>query len=70
MTTLIFLLTVAAVAGGILAAETRGEGGGRSSRSVVGLVDWISSGNWPAKIGAALLIVGVGALIRFALQNL
>jgi uncharacterized membrane protein len=69
VTTLIFLLTVAAVVGAILAAETRADGG-RSNRSVVGLVDWISSGNWPAKIGAALLIVGVGALIRFALQNL
>ena len=69
MTTLIFLLTVAAVAGAILAAETRADGG-RSNRAVVGLIDWLSSGNWPAKIGAGLLIVGVGALIRFALQNL
>ena len=38
--------------------------GGRS-----GLLTWIASGNWPAKIGGALMVVGVGALLRYAAIN-
>jgi hypothetical protein len=69
VTTLLFLLTIAAVAGVILAAESRTDGD-RPSRVAFGLLGWLTSGNWPAKMGAALLIVGVGALLRFALKNL
>lgn len=32
-----------------------------------GLLSWLVSGNWPAKVGAGLLIIGVGALIRYFL---
>lgn len=32
-----------------------------------GLFTWLVSGNWPAKVGAGLLIVGIGALIRYFL---
>lgn len=32
-----------------------------------GLLTWLVSGNWPAKVGAGLLIIGVGALIRYFL---
>lgn len=35
-----------------------------------GLLTWITSGNWPAKVGAGLLIVGIGALLRYALINI
>jgi hypothetical protein len=69
VTTLLFLLTIAAVAGSILAAESRTDLE-RPSRAAFGLLTWLTSGNWPAKIGAGLLVVGVGALLRFALQNL
>jgi hypothetical protein len=34
-----------------------------------GLLTWLISGNWPAKVGAGLLILGVGALIRYFLLN-
>src|SRR4051794_6322681 len=34
-----------------------------------GLWTWLISGNWPAKVGAGLVIVGVGALLRYALLN-
>lgn len=32
-----------------------------------GLFGWLSSGNWPAKVGAILLVIGIGALLRYAL---
>jgi uncharacterized membrane protein len=35
-----------------------------------GLLTWLVSGNWPAKVGAALVIVGVGALLRYAFANI
>lgn len=70
MTTLLFLLTIGAVAGAIMAAESRGGEYERPSRVAFGLLTWLTSGNWPAKIGAGLLVVGVGALLRFALKNL
>ncbi len=36
----------------------------------MGLFAWITSGNWPAKVGAGLLILGIGALIRYALIHI
>ena len=36
----------------------------------MGLWSWISSGNWPAKVGAGLLILGIGALLRYALIHI
>ncbi len=35
-----------------------------------GLLTWLISGNWPAKVGAGLVIVGVGALLRYAFANI
>ena len=35
-----------------------------------GLFTWLISGNWPAKVGAALIIIGVGALLRYAFANI
>jgi uncharacterized membrane protein len=35
-----------------------------------GLFTWLVSGNWPAKVGAGLLIMGIGALLRYAMINI
>src|SRR4029079_816900 len=63
MVALIFLLVIAAVFASILALEGGDE---HFERRPAGLLTWIASGNWPAKIGGALIIIGVGALLRFA----
>lgn len=68
MMTLVFLLAIAAILGGVLAIEGA-TGDGAVLRRPTGLLTWITSGNWPAKIGAGLLIVGVGALLRYAAIN-
>jgi uncharacterized membrane protein len=66
MVALVFLLVIAAVFAAILALEG---GDARLERRPAGLLTWIASGNWPAKIGGALMIVGVGALLRYAAIN-
>src|SRR5687767_15489237 len=66
MVALIFLSVIAAVFVAVVALE----GGDPSlERRPRGLLTWIASGNWPAKIGGALMIVGVGALLRYAAIN-
>jgi uncharacterized membrane protein len=65
MTTLAFLALLAVIFAVILAIEADGEHGARLQRPA-GLLTWLSRGNWPAKIGAALLIIGIGALLRYA----
>lgn len=34
-----------------------------------GLLRWLVSGNWPAKVGGALLVIGSGALLRYLMLN-
>lgn len=68
MTTLAFLLTIAALFGAVLAYESHRAGEAALGRPL-GLIGWLTGGNWPAKIGAGLVIVGVGALLRYALIN-
>jgi uncharacterized membrane protein len=63
MVALIFLLVIATVFAAVLALEGGDE---RLARRPVSLLTWIASGNWPAKIGGGLMIVGVGALLRYA----
>jgi uncharacterized membrane protein len=66
MVALIFLSVIAAVFVSVVALE----GGDPSlERRPRGLLTWIASGNWPAKIGGALVVVGVGALLRYAAIN-
>lgn len=65
MTTLAFLGAVAAIVVLILVLEVDARSQLRIHRPT-GLFTWITSGNWPAKIGGALIIVGVGALLRYA----
>jgi uncharacterized membrane protein len=69
MSALIFLLAVAAIFGTVLAAEARAAGDASAARPL-GLIGWLTGGNWPAKIGGGLLLVGLGALLRYALLNL
>jgi hypothetical protein len=66
MIALIFLSVIAAVFVAVVALEG---GDATVERRPHGLLTWISSGNWPAKIGAALMVVGVGALLRYAAIN-
>jgi uncharacterized membrane protein len=66
MVALIFLLVIAVVFASILALEG---GDQHFERRPAGLLTWIVSGNWPAKIGGGLMIVGVGALLRYAAIN-
>ncbi len=66
MVALIFLAVIAVVFTAVAALE-----GGDSAfeRRPKGLLTWIASGNWPAKIGGGLMVVGVGALLRYAAIN-
>ena len=66
MVALIFLLVITSVFGAILVLESIDD---RLERRPAGLLTWITSGNWPAKVGGALMIVGVGALLRYAAIN-
>src|SRR6186713_2295767 len=66
MVALVFLLVISAVFATVLALEG---GDARLARRPAGLLSWIASGNWPAKTGGALMIVGVGALLRYAAIN-
>ena len=61
MTTLVFLLALAGIAGTIFWME--GDAETRALRP--GLLTWAVSGNWPAKIGAVLVMLGTGALLRY-----
>jgi uncharacterized membrane protein len=61
MTTLVFLLALAGIAGTIFWMEGHAET--RALRP--GLLTWAVSGNWPAKIGAVLVTLGTGALLRY-----
>ncbi|MEZ5566646.1 MAG: DUF2339 domain-containing protein [Gammaproteobacteria bacterium] len=69
MVTLVFFAALAAIIGIVLAIEGSTEPGARLNRPI-GLITWLTSGNWPAKVGGALVIVGVGALLRYALINI
>lgn len=35
-----------------------------------GLIHWLTTGNWPAKVGAGLMIIGFGALLRYLMLNI
>lgn len=69
MTTLVFLLAVGTIIAIVLAIET-GDADATSIRRPIGLFAWLTHGNWPTKIGGALIVVGVGALLRYAALNL
>lgn len=68
MTTLIFLGAIAALF--VLVYSLEG-GPGQTSISLrpAGLLTWLVGGNWPAKIGAVLLIIGTGALLHYVMMT-
>src|SRR5438445_13033423 len=47
------------------APETR-----ESSLHPAGLFRWLAGGNWPAKVGALLISIGTGALLRYLMLTL
>ena len=69
MTTLLFLGGIAALFALVFSWE-----GGPGQTSVAlrpaGLLSWLVGGNWPAKVGAVLLIIGTGALLRYVMATL
>lgn len=69
MAALAFVLGMAGLFFALLAYETSGDAT-QARLNPPGLLTWLASGNWPAKVGAALLIVGIGALIRYLLLAL
>ena len=68
MTAMVFLFAVAVIFVAVLLFEEQPAGAG-ASRRPRGLLTWLTAGNWPAKVGGGLLVVGVGALLRYALLN-
>jgi hypothetical protein len=68
MLTLAFATGVFVLFALLLAAETWTDPAQPRLRQY-GLARWLVAGNWPAKVGAGLLILGVGALLRYALLN-
>jgi uncharacterized membrane protein len=64
-----FALGIALLFGFVLAFENRSEGHSLQLRPA-GLVTWLVSGNWPAKVGAGLLIISSGALLRYLMLNI
>lgn len=68
MTALAFVLGIACLFFVLLAFETNTDSTQLRLRRP-DLVTWLVSGNWPAKVGAGLLIIGIGALIRYFLLN-
>jgi uncharacterized membrane protein len=69
MTFLLLILISAALFAILLSFETSRDDS-QIRLSPVGLFTWLISGNWPAKVGAGLVIIGVGALLRYAFANI
>lgn len=69
MTPLFLALIIAALFAILLAYESGVDDTGLQLRPA-GLLTWLTSGNWPAKVGAGLMIIGVGALLRYAFANI
>lgn len=68
MTTLVFLLGIATLFALVFFLENKAAQVPLVLRPA-GLVSWLVGGNWPAKVGALLLIIGTGALLRYVMAN-
>jgi uncharacterized membrane protein len=68
MTALAFLLSITVLFAGVMLFETNS--GRKMSLRPAGLIQWFISGNWPAKVGAALMVIGIGALLRYLMLNI
>ena len=69
MTLLLLSLIVITLFVVVFASETFSDQT-RPRPKVAGLLTWLISGNWPAKVGATLLIIGIGALLRYAFAKI
>ncbi|MDB5814484.1 MAG: hypothetical protein JWN23_1601, partial [Rhodocyclales bacterium] len=69
MTALAFLCGIAALFAMVLFWEATTTDGGIPIKPA-GLIRWLVSGNWPAKVGAILLLIGTGALLRYLMLNI
>ncbi|MDD2685053.1 MAG: DUF2339 domain-containing protein [Gallionella sp.] len=69
MLSLILFFSVVALFVILLTYEASGDES-QVSIKPAGLLTWLMSGNWPAKVGAGLVIVGVGALLKYAFANI
>lgn len=68
MVPMMFVGLVAVLVVSLLILETK-DGEQKLSLSPAGLWTWLFSGNWPAKMGAGLLIISTGALLRYLMLN-
>jgi uncharacterized membrane protein len=66
VTVLAFAVGIIVIFAALFGFENAGAAAPRSLRHS-GLFTWLVAGNWPAKVGAGLLIIGFGALIRYVL---
>lgn len=64
-----FALGIALLFGMVLALENHSQVRAFALRPA-GLWTWLTSGNWPAKVGAGLLIISSGALLRYLMLNI
>ncbi|MDB5801464.1 MAG: hypothetical protein JWL63_2403 [Rhodocyclales bacterium] len=69
MIALAFLCGIAVLFAMVLFWESTATDGGISIKPA-GLIRWLVSGNWPAKVGAILLLIGTGALLRYLMLNI
>ncbi len=69
MNALFLILIIVALFAILFVYETTNEGR-QIPVGAAGLFTWLISGNWPAKVGAGLVIIGVGALLRYAFANI
>jgi len=69
MTPLILALIIIALFAALLTYES-GSDDAKLQFRPAGLLTWLTSGNWPAKVGAGLMIIGIGALLRYAFANI
>lgn len=69
MASLLLALIIVALFAILFGYETA-DGEAKIRLNPSGLLAWLVSGNWPAKVGAGLVIIGIGALLRYAFANI
>jgi len=65
----VFVLSLALIAAMTFVIESDDEVALKLRRPA-GLLTWLTRGNWPAKVGGVLVIVGLAALLRYALVHI
>lgn len=65
MTSLVFLFVIIGIF--VLTFASEADNLREFSRKPAGLLHWFTSDNWPAKVGALLMIIGFGALLRYVM---